>query len=82
MDCASASKYNEVSSDTRKKVKEYFKQGLSPSGAYNALMNELQEKYGSDFMKISSDRSLLPDYKSFQHVITECVRKLWPHKLS
>jgi len=29
-------------------VMEYFKQGLSPSGAYNALMNELQEKWGSD----------------------------------
>ena len=47
---------------------------MKSSGAYNALMNELQEKYGSDYMKISSDRSLLPDYKSFQHVITECVR--------
>ena len=48
---------------------------MKSSGAYN----ELQEKYGSDYMKISSDRSLLPDYKWFFNMSSQCMLENFGH---
>ena len=63
IESANAVKFHIVSNDTKKNFFELFEAGHSPSSAYHEYKNLLRAKYGEQYVTISADRAIMPDYK-------------------
>ena len=63
IECSTAYKYFPVSDETKSIFTQLFKSGYSASSAYNKHVKDLQNEHGDNFIRISADRSLLPDFK-------------------
>ena len=60
---ANALRYRPVSDEAREGLIKYFKDGHSPSSAYQSYKDKVLDKYGDEqFRTISADRSIVPDY--------------------
>ena len=53
--------FQEVGESARLRLLELFESGLSPANARKVFQEELKTKYGEDWLRISSKRSLNPD---------------------
>ena len=60
---AEAAKYHPVSENTKRKFLDLFHQGYGASKSLNIYKEYLRDIYKEDYIKISSNRSYLPDYK-------------------
>ena len=60
---AEAAKYHPVSENTKNKFLDLFHQGYGASKSLNIYKEYLRDIYKEDYIKISSNRSYLPDYK-------------------
>ena len=63
IECSTAYKYFPVSEETKSVFTQLFKSGYSASSAYNKYVKDLQIEHGENYIRISADRSILPDYK-------------------
>ena len=63
IESANAVKYHDVNSETMDKFLELFEASHSASSAYQEYKNYLMKKHGDDFVKVSADRAVMPDYK-------------------
>ena len=63
IESAFAVKYHDVDSETKDAFKNLFEDGHSASSAYNEYKNQLMRKHGADYVTVSADRAIMPDYK-------------------
>ena len=63
IESASALRFHNVSEETKKKFIELFKNDHSAASAYQDYKNHLMREHGNNFVKISADRAIMPDYK-------------------
>lgn len=77
---ASAFKFHSVSQSTKQKFDELFEAGNSPGSAYRIYRDMLRLEHGSNYVKISADRKLLPTYgwvfKAFSNYIQQSYGKI------
>ena len=62
---ASAWSFHPVNDDTKATIIDLFKQGHSASSAYHNYKKSLAEKFKSNFIQISADSSIMPQYRWF-----------------
>lgn len=60
---ASAFKYHSVSHATKLKFYELFEAGHAPGSAYRTYRDMLKKEYGANYVTISADRAICPNYK-------------------
>ena len=60
---ANAVKFNDVSEETKRIFLELFQNDHSASSAYEEYKNYLLKKHGEQFVFVSADRAVMPDYK-------------------
>ena len=58
-------KFHSVRPSTKETIIELFKQGGSPSSVSDEYYRLIESKHKDDFVKVSADRSICPDYKYF-----------------
>ena len=63
IESANAVKFHDVSLQTKERFLELFAEGHSASSAYQDYKNFLMGKHGEQYVKISADRAIMPDYK-------------------
>lgn len=63
IESANAVKYHNVIDETKDKFTKLFEEGHSASSAYNEYKNYLMKTHGSDYVTVSADRAIMPDYK-------------------
>ena len=56
-------KYHAVRPSTKEALIELFKQGGTPSSIHDEYLRLMESKHKDDFVKVSADRSICPDYK-------------------
>ena len=60
---ASAVKYHEVHSATKEAFNKLFEEDHTASSAYQEYKNLLMKKYGEEYIIVSADRAIMPDYR-------------------
>ena len=56
-------KFHSVRPSTKANLIELFKQGGTPSSIHDEYLRLMESKHKDDFVKVSADRSICPDYK-------------------
>ena len=60
---ASAVKYHEVNAETKEAFNKLFEDDHTASSAYQEYKNILMKKYGEEYVMVSADRAIMPDYR-------------------
>ena len=80
IESANAVKYHDVNEETKMKFTELFENDHSASSAYQEYKNHLLKKHGENFVTVSADRAIMPDYKwvfNYHAIFTEkCFGKI------
>ena len=63
IESANAVKFHEVTDDTKNRFKELFENAHSAASAYQEYKNYLMDKHGDNYVMVSADRAIMPDYK-------------------
>ena len=63
IESANAVKYHDVSDETNNKFIELFEAAHSASSAYQEYKNDLMKKHGEQYVTVSANRAIMPDYK-------------------
>ena len=78
IESANAVKYHDVSDETKNKFIELFEAAHSASSAYQEYKNDLMKKHGEQYVTVSANRAIMPDYKWVFDMLTRRVHKLLP----
>ena len=77
IESANAVNFHIVSDDTKKNFFELFEAGHAPSSAYHEYKNLLRAKYGEQYVTISADRAIMPDYQWVYRQYGEYIQKMF-----
>ena len=59
---ADALRYRPVGDEVKRELTVPFAEGHSPSSAYQTYKNQIVEQYGDNYLAVSADYSIMPDY--------------------
>ena len=80
IESSNAVKFHNVNEETKMKFTELFEDDHSASSAYQEYKNHLLKKHGDNFVTVSADRAIMPDYKwvfNYHAIFTEkCFGKI------
>ena len=72
---ADALRYRPVTKEVEEKFLALFDENHSPSSAYQAYKDELADTHGDEYVKVSADRSIMPDYFMYSICLRNAGRR-------
>ena len=75
IESANAFKFHNVAQETKDKFIELFEAAHSASSAYQEYKNFLMQKHKENYVQVSADRAVMPDYKWVFNFHAEFVKK-------